>query len=121
MVIHDPNVMSITLDPFEDHSRCSCGRRHWHGGGGEGLVEIGNDVVDVLDADRKADIAGRHAAGQLIGRTELRVRGAGRMDGQRSRIAYVRHVIEELERVNEARAGLNTLLELEADETAKAA
>ena len=93
---------------------------HRRRGGGQGLVEIGDDVVDVLDADREAHVAGRHAAGQLIGRAQLRVRRAGRMDGQRAGIADVGHVIEELERIDEARARLAALPELEADECLRA-
>lgn len=35
----------------------------------QSLVEIGNDIVDMLDTDREAYIAGSHAARQLIRRT----------------------------------------------------
>ena len=34
----------------------------------QSLVEIGNDIVDMLDTDREAYIAGSHAARQLIRR-----------------------------------------------------
>ncbi len=81
------------------------------------LVKIGKDIVNVLDADREAHVARRHAARQLIGRAQLRVRGAGRMDGQRAHITDVGHVIEELQRIDETRSSLAALLELEADET----
>ena len=91
------------------------GSHHRCRGGCQRLIQIGDDVVDVLDADRQAHVAGRHAAGELIGRAQLRVRGAGRMDGQGARIADVGHVVEELERIDEARARLAPLLELEAD------
>ena len=60
------------------------------------VVVAAADIVAVLNPDRKADVAGRHAAGQLIGWIELRVRGASRMDGQRTRIADVCDVIKEL-------------------------
>ena len=43
------------------------------------------------------------------------------MDGQRARIADVGDVVEELERIDESRARLAALPELEADETAEAA
>ena len=74
--------------------------------GGQRLVQIGNDVVDVLDADRQPDISRRHAARELILRAQLRMRGAGRMDRQRAHIADIGDVIEQLQRVDEARAGL---------------
>ena len=94
-----------------------CGFRRRQRGDCQRLVEIGDDVVDVLDADGQAHVAGRYAAGELVGRAQLRVRGAGRVDGQRTRIADVGHVVEELERIDESRACLAALLELEADET----
>ena len=48
-----------------DHRRGRVSRSlcYWHRGGCERLRKIGDDVVDVLDADRQADVAGRHAAG----------------------------------------------------------
>src|SRR6188508_405498 len=46
------------------------------------------------------------------------MRGAGRVDGQRARIAEIGHVVEELERIDKSDACLATLLELETDETA---
>jgi acyl-CoA synthetase (AMP-forming)/AMP-acid ligase II len=67
------------------------------------LVEIGDDVVDVLDADRQAHIARRHAGLQLLLGRQLRMRRAGRMDGEAARVADVGDVIEHLERVDEAR------------------
>jgi hypothetical protein len=41
----------------------------------EGLVEIGEDVVDVLDAHADADQVFRHARGRLFGVGELLVGG----------------------------------------------
>src|SRR5262245_4552993 len=99
----------------------SCGLGHRHRGCGERLVEVGDDIVDVLDADREAHVAGRHAAGELVRRAQLPVRGRSRMDGERPGIADVGHVVEEVERVDEARSGLAALHQLEANETAVAA
>jgi len=46
------------------------------------LVQIGEDVVDVLDADAQADAAGGDARGQLFRRRHLPVGGRGRMAGE---------------------------------------
>ena len=53
----------------------------------EGLREVGEDVVDVLDADREADVAGADAGRELLFRGELAVGRAGRVDRQRTGIA----------------------------------
>ena len=58
----------------------------WSGGGRAGRVEaelqIGEDVLNVLQADRQAHRTGRHAGlGQLL-LGQLRVRRRGRMDDQ---------------------------------------
>ena len=47
---------------------------------GQGLVDIRDDVLDVLDADRQADILRLDAGGGLFLRRQLRVRRAGRVD-----------------------------------------
>src|SRR5262249_14757471 len=64
---------------------CRLGRQF--GRSGKRLVEIGENIVDVLDADGKSHIAGCHAARQLIGGLQLRVRGGSRVDGPRAGIA----------------------------------
>jgi hypothetical protein len=58
------------------------------------LVEIGDDIVDMLDPDRETDIAVRHAGRELVFRRKLAVRGAGRMDRQGARVTDIRYVIE---------------------------
>ena len=73
----------------------------------------------MLDADRQPDIAGRHAARELIGGTELRVCGAGRMDGERACIADVGHMIEELECIDETGTSLMALLQFKADQSSQ--
>src|SRR5688500_11516715 len=97
------------------------GDRAQLGGSAQRLAEIGEDVVDVLDADREADIAVRHAGLLLLGRGQLRMRGAGGMDRQAARIADIGDVVEELERVDELATGLAAVLQLEADQPAIAA
>jgi len=51
------------------------------------LVEIGQDVVDMLNADGETDIVVRNAGLQLLGRIELGVGGGRRMNGEAARIA----------------------------------
>src|SRR6185369_10147908 len=58
--------------------------------------------------------------GELLLRTELRVRGGGRMDRQAARVADIGDVVEQLESVDEAAPGLLAALELEADQAAEA-
>ena len=55
----------------------------------------------MLDADREPHVARRHAARQLLGRAQLRVGRAGRMDGEAAHIADIGDVIEELQRIDE--------------------
>jgi hypothetical protein len=66
---------------------------------GECLVQIFQQIVDVLDADRQADHAFRYAGlGQLL-RVELAVRGRSRMAGERLGVADVHEPQKELQRV----------------------
>jgi hypothetical protein len=66
---------------------------------------IGQQVVDVLDADRQAHHVFAHAGlGQFLGR-QLAVRGGGRVAGQRLGVADVDQAGEQLQRILEARAG----------------
>jgi len=46
------------------------------------LVEIGNDIVDMLDTDRQPHIAISHAGGLLLLGTELGVGDGGRVSGE---------------------------------------
>jgi hypothetical protein len=81
----------------------------------ECLVEIGNDVVDVLDADRKPNVALGNACARLLFNCELGMCGAGRVNGERASVADIGDVIEHLEAVNEFAAGIAAAPELEAD------
>ena len=85
------------------------------------LVEIGDDVVDMLDADRQPDIVVGHAGRLLLLGRELRVGGGRRMDGERARVADIGDVIEELERVDELAPRLLAALDLEPDQAAQPA
>ena len=65
-------------------------------GSGEAAFDISDDVIDMLDADREAHIAVRHAGRLLLFGRELRVRGRRRMDGEAARVADIGDVIEQL-------------------------
>ena len=51
------------------------------GGGLQRLLEIGEDVVDMFEADAEADQVGGDTSGDLGGGWELAVGGAGAVDG----------------------------------------
>jgi len=68
---------------------------------GKGLVEVGEDVVDVLDADGEADKFGADATGELLLGGELRMGRGGRVNRQRLGVTKVGNVGEQLERVDE--------------------
>ena len=58
-------------------------------GGGDGLVEVGEDVADVLGADGEANHLGRDAGVGLLLDGELRVGGGGGMDDEGFGVADV--------------------------------
>src|SRR5260370_30823667 len=84
----------------------------------EGLLEVGDDVVLVLDAERQADITVGDASLQLLFGRQLGMRGARRMDRQRARIADIGDMVEHLERIDEAPPGILAALQLEAEQPA---
>src|SRR5579864_6008316 len=53
------------------------------------LVQVRDDVVDGLEADREPDHVGTGACRHLLLGRELPVRGRGRMEDQRARVADV--------------------------------
>jgi len=73
---------------------------------GKRLIDVGNDVVWVLDADRKPDVSLRDAGLELLFWRQLRVRCGRRMDGERAGIANVGDMIEQLQAINEPTASL---------------
>jgi hypothetical protein len=75
----------------------------------------------VLDADRQPHVAVRHAGRVLLFRRQLGMRRGGRMDREAAGVADVGDVIEQLQRVDEAPAGVAAGRELEADQPAEAA
>src|SRR5882762_5037922 len=87
----------------------------------EGLFEVGDDVVLMLDAERQADIAVGDAGLQLFLGGQLRMGRARRVDRQRARIADIGDMVEHPQRIDEAPAGILAALQLEAQEAAIAA
>jgi hypothetical protein len=67
-------------------------RRHASGGLAQSLLDVGKDVVHVLEADREAHEIRRHTGRELLFCRELLVRGGSRMDSQRARVTDVGHV-----------------------------
>jgi hypothetical protein len=74
---------------------------------GQRLLQVGQQVVAVLDADRQAHRIHRHAGFRQLFLIELAVRGGGRMAGQRLGVADIDQAREQLERILEARAALD--------------
>ncbi|MPL71114.1 hypothetical protein SDC9_16885 [bioreactor metagenome] len=90
------------------------------GGGGERLVEVGDQVGHILDPDRQPHHARRGAGGDLLFLAQLAMRGRGRVDDQRARIAEVRDMAEELQIVDELDAGVIAALHRHGEERAGA-
>src|SRR3546814_7886066 len=81
--------------------------------GGKSLVDIDNDVVDMLDADRQAhEILGHAGAGELF-RVELAVCRRRRMAGERFRVADIDQPQDHLEPVDELCARFLSALDAE--------
>ena len=72
----------------------------------------------MFDADGKADEFGGDTAGQQLLLVKLGVGGGGGVDGERLRIADVGEVFEELEGIDEFRAGGGTARDAEDDHRA---
>src|SRR2546430_16356234 len=84
------------------------------------LVDVPEDAVDRLDADRDADQVGRHASLQLVGLAHLPVRGRGGMDHQGLGVADVCQMAHELRRLDEALAGPGPALDAEIQQPGSA-
>ena len=91
-------------------------RRSLSLGGREAGLQVGQDVVDVLDADGQPDQPRGDTGGQLLGRRELGVGGRRRVDDQRAHVTDVRQVGEQLQRIGERLTGLDAALDLERDD-----
>lgn len=78
-------------------------------------LRLGEDVVDVLDADREAHQAGGDTGSETVLVGALRVRRRGGVDGQRADIPDVGHVAVQGQRLHEALAGLDATRDLEGE------
>src|SRR3954469_5089316 len=88
---------------------------------GERLIEIGDDVFPVLDADAQADQLRRYAGLALLRLRHLPVGRRGRMTGERLGVAKVNQAADELERIVEARARRVSAAHTKSDERASLA
>ena len=83
------------------------------------MLQISDDIVNMLQADRQPDIALRDTGGELLLRTELGMGCRRRVNGKAAGIADIGDVIKELQRVDEPLACRSSALQFEADQTAK--
>ena len=81
---------------------------------GQGLLEIGDDVPDILNAYRQAHEIGRDSRSGLLLDRELLVRSRGRMDYQRLGVAYICQQAEQFERVDQRLSGFITTADTES-------
>src|ERR1700722_18531445 len=82
----------------------------------ERLIQVGEDVIDVLDAHAQAYTAGSHSRGRLLLCGHLPMRRRCRMAGERFRVAQIHEALEELQCIVEAHAGLQAAADLEGHE-----
>src|ERR1700735_4640399 len=75
----------------------------------------------MFEANREAHVAGCDAGCELLLGRQLLMRGGGRMDGERARVADVGDMVEEFERVDELAPRRAPTLRLEANQAAVAA
>src|SRR4051812_17876872 len=85
-----------------------------------GLVKIPKDVVQVFDADREANEVLADAGVDLLGVAELLVRGGRGVDYEALGVAEVGEVGEDLDGVDQLRAGVAPSLDAEGDDGALA-
>src|SRR5215470_11941282 len=90
-------------------------------GGRETALDVGDNVVDVLNTDGQANVAVRHPGRALFLGRKLRMRRARRMDREAAGVADIGDVIEELQGIDEPPSGLDAAREFETDQTAVAA
>ena len=83
-------------------------------GFGQGLIDVGDDVVDVFQAYRDADEFRGNAGGKLGLRTHLTMAGGGGVQDQGFGVADIGQVAGELDGVDEFFAGGQTAFNAEA-------
>ena len=84
----------------------------------ERLIEVGDDVVDVFDADAEPNHLWSHPGLALFFNRHLPMGSRGRMAGQRFSVTQIDETLEQLERVVELLAGLEPSLDPEGDQRA---
>ena len=80
------------------------------------MGQIGDDVVDVLDANAQANHFGRDAGFQLLFRRQLAMRGGRGMAGQGFGVAHIDHALEQRERIEALHALLEAALQAEGEQ-----
>src|SRR4029079_476700 len=86
----------------------------------QGLVQIPKYIVLRLEPDGEPDHFRCHAGGELFVFGQLAVGGRRRMDDERLRIADVREVRKELDRIDEAHARGGAAADAEGQDSARA-
>src|ERR1700712_6009563 len=94
------------------------GRRSAAFGSVKRLVDVGQDVVDVLDAHRQANVVRRDARRRLLLRRQLLMCGQRRLNHERLGVADVREMRGELQRFDEAPARLRIAANAKANDGA---
>src|SRR6266545_4827269 len=84
-------------------------------------LEIREEILDGLETDREPDRSGADAGRGELGVGELPVRRARRVDDEALRVADVREVAPERERVDEPAPGVAAAREVEDEDRAGAA
>src|SRR5674476_1346151 len=85
-------------------------------GRGEPLLEVRQNVIDELDADRQSHQTGSHPRRQLVLSRELGVSRRRRVDDQRAHVADVGHVAVQAQCLDEFLSSLHTTGDLEGDD-----
>src|SRR5215470_2923219 len=86
----------------------------------QALLEVGDDVLLVLEPDREANDVGARTGLDLLRVGELTVGGRGRMNDERARIADISEMGEQLHVGDELDAGVVAAFESEREAGARA-
>jgi hypothetical protein len=86
----------------------------------QGVLEVGLDVLDVLDAHRHPHQVRAYAGALLLGFRQLLVGGGRRVDDQRLGIADVGQVTGQLDVVDELPGRVGAALDAEVEHGAEA-
>ena len=124
------DVRSLVIHPAS--TPCSCcrgaGRCMWRRGCSRAfdftlrqtLLEVGDDIGDVLDADREAHHIRPGAGGKALCVGELAVGRGGRVNDEASDVADVGEMREQFQRRDELHAGIVSALQAEREHSAGA-